>query len=92
MALHQLAVAGAVLLVCAEETHFDPFKELLFGQTGDAEGCLGLVGGCMVGSDYVRPDTSAQLPADFKVPVGWKVAEPSDREVRGAWWRRFGDA
>ncbi|MDA0766157.1 MAG: efflux transporter outer membrane subunit [Verrucomicrobia bacterium] len=51
-----------------------------------------LVGGCMVGSDYVRPDTSAQLPTDFKVPVGWKVAEPSDREARGAWWRRFGDA
>lgn len=46
--------------------------------------------GCMLGPDYVRPDTSAQLPDSFKLPPGWKVAQPADEEDKGPWWTAFG--
>src|SRR5438445_8103512 len=49
-----------------------------------------LVGGCMVGPDYVRP-TAPTSPA-FKESEGWKPAQPSDDAPRGAWWEVFGDA
>ena len=45
--------------------------------------------GCMVGPSYQRPETAAQLPANFKVPDGWKIAEPSDGISKGAWWKAF---
>ncbi|MCB1096427.1 MAG: efflux transporter outer membrane subunit [Verrucomicrobiae bacterium] len=47
---------------------------------------------CMVGPNYQRPDTAAQLPANFKVPAGWKVAEPADAKSKGAWWKTFNDS
>jgi NodT family efflux transporter outer membrane factor (OMF) lipoprotein len=49
-----------------------------------------LVGGCMVGPDYVRP-TAPTSPA-FKESEGWKPAQPSDDAPRGAWWEVFRDA
>lgn len=46
--------------------------------------------GCTIGPDYRRP--SAAVPAAYKeAPAGWKVAQPSDRADRGAWWEIFGD-
>jgi NodT family efflux transporter outer membrane factor (OMF) lipoprotein len=45
---------------------------------------------CTVGPDYVRPD--ARVPPAYRELDGWKVAEPSDAVLRGAWWEVFGDA
>ena len=50
---------------------------------------LTLLGGCMVGPDYVRP--AAPDPAAYKEAAGWKVAQPSDDAPRGLGGRRFGD-
>ncbi|WP_091907641.1 efflux transporter outer membrane subunit [Chitinasiproducens palmae] len=54
--------------------------------------CVALtaLAGCMVGPDYVRPETS--VPASFKeADNGWKVAQPADALPRGDWWRVFDD-
>jgi NodT family efflux transporter outer membrane factor (OMF) lipoprotein len=48
-----------------------------------------LLGGCMVGPDYVRPGAPS-TPA-YKELEGWKVAQPSDALPRGAWWDLFND-
>ncbi len=53
--------------------------------------------GCMVGPKYHTPpvDTPAAYkeltPADFKNTEGWKVAQPKDDALRGAWWEIFDD-
>lgn len=46
----------------------------------------------MVGPNYQRPDTSTQLPSNFKAPDGWKIAEPSDNVAKGEWWKKFSDS
>ena len=51
---------------------------------------LALLGGCMVGPNYVRPP--APTAAAFKEAGDWKPAQPSDAVVRGKWWEMFGDA
>jgi NodT family efflux transporter outer membrane factor (OMF) lipoprotein len=48
-----------------------------------------LLGGCMVGPDYVKP--SAPSTPAYKETDGWKVAEPSDHLPRGPWWEMFED-
>jgi NodT family efflux transporter outer membrane factor (OMF) lipoprotein len=48
-----------------------------------------LLGACTAGPDYVRP--SVDVPSGYKEADGWKVAEPRDQTLRGAWWERFGD-
>jgi NodT family efflux transporter outer membrane factor (OMF) lipoprotein len=48
-----------------------------------------LLGGCMVGPDYVRP--SVDVPAAYKERAGWKQAEPRDQLARGSWWELFDD-
>ena len=48
-----------------------------------------LVNACTVGPDYVRP--SAVAPAAYKETKGWKVAEPREALLKGAWWEIFGD-
>jgi hypothetical protein len=48
-----------------------------------------LLGGCMVGPDYVKP--SAPSTPAYKENEGWKVAQPSDHLPRGAWWDLFAD-
>src|SRR2546422_2085353 len=46
---------------------------------------------CMVvGPDYVRP--TVITPDAYKENDGWKVAQPKDDLIRGAWWEIFGDA
>ena len=45
---------------------------------------------CMVvGPDYVRP--TVITPDAYKENDGWKVAQPKDDLIRGAWWEIFGD-
>jgi NodT family efflux transporter outer membrane factor (OMF) lipoprotein len=55
-----------------------------------ATAMLMLLSACMVvGPDYVRPTVTT--PAAYKENDGWKVAEPKDDVIRGAWWEIFGD-
>jgi len=49
-----------------------------------------LLGGCMVGPDYVKP--SVPMTDAYKETDGWKVAQPSDHLPRGRWWEIFGDS
>ncbi len=46
-----------------------------------------LFSGCMVGPEYVRPTVEA--PVAYKESDGWKVAQPQDDSLRGAWWEIF---
>jgi NodT family efflux transporter outer membrane factor (OMF) lipoprotein len=50
---------------------------------------LALLGGCLVGPNYVRPPAPAA--ATFKEAGDWKPAQPSDAVSRGKWWEIFGD-
>jgi NodT family efflux transporter outer membrane factor (OMF) lipoprotein len=52
-------------------------------------GVLTLLTGCAVGPDYVRP--TAETPAAYKENAGWKVAEPRDNAIKGAWWEIYDD-
>ena len=42
-----------------------------------------------VGPDYVRPPAPA--PIAYKESEGWKVAQPQDAVIRGAWWELFNE-
>ncbi|OXC73669.1 efflux transporter outer membrane subunit [Caballeronia sordidicola] len=48
-----------------------------------------LLGGCMVGPDYHRPQVS--VPATFRELPGWAQAEPNASGPKGAWWTGFND-
>jgi NodT family efflux transporter outer membrane factor (OMF) lipoprotein len=48
-----------------------------------------LLGGCMVGPDYHRPQAPA--PAQYKELPGWTQAAPSDQAPKGDWWTGFND-
>jgi NodT family efflux transporter outer membrane factor (OMF) lipoprotein len=48
-----------------------------------------VLGGCMVGPDYVRP--AVETPPAYRETEGWKRAEPRDAIERGKWWAIFGD-
>jgi NodT family efflux transporter outer membrane factor (OMF) lipoprotein len=50
---------------------------------------VGLVSGCVVGPNYVRPVVVA--PEAYKEQDGWKIARPQDDAFRGPWWERFED-
>jgi len=50
---------------------------------------LGSMSGCVVGPNYIRPPVLT--PDAYKENVDWKVAEPKDDVIRGAWWELFGD-
>jgi NodT family efflux transporter outer membrane factor (OMF) lipoprotein len=54
-----------------------------------AAAAAAVLGGCMVGPDYVRPDAPA--PSSYKEGIGWRVAQPQDALARGQWWDVFGD-
>jgi NodT family efflux transporter outer membrane factor (OMF) lipoprotein len=49
-----------------------------------------LVAGCTVGPNYVRPPVIT--PDAYKENADWKIAEPRDDALRGAWWELFGDS
>ncbi len=57
---------------------------------GGVLGVLLLLGGCMVGPNYKRPD--APVPITYKELAGWKPATPRDAIDRGAWWSIYDDA
>ena len=44
---------------------------------------------CMVGPDYVR--STVETPVAYKESEGWKVAQPQDDTIRGAWWEVFNE-
>ena len=52
-------------------------------------GILLLLNACSVGPNYVRPKT--ETPAAFKEIAGWKMAQPKDDTLHGAWWKIFND-
>jgi len=60
-----------------------------YGAATAAGMLVALLGGCMVGPDYVRP--KAIEPPAYKETGTWKVAQPAAELPRGAWWDIFGD-
>jgi len=52
-------------------------------------GALVIFIACAVGPDYVKP--KAEAPAAYKEAADWKVAQPQEAVVRGAWWKIFKD-
>jgi len=52
-------------------------------------GMLVVFTACAVGPDYVKP--KAEAPATYKEAADWKVAQPQEAVVRGAWWKIFKD-
>lgn len=49
-----------------------------------------LLGGCMVGPDYHRPQLP--MPAQYKELPGWTAASPgADGAPKGDWWTAFND-
>jgi NodT family efflux transporter outer membrane factor (OMF) lipoprotein len=50
---------------------------------------VSLLSGCAVGPKYVRPPVIT--PEAYRELDGWKVAEPGELTLRGAWWETFGD-
>jgi NodT family efflux transporter outer membrane factor (OMF) lipoprotein len=56
-----------------------------------------LLTGCTVGPNYKRPSApmapgyKEAPPASFKDQEGWKVIQPGDAQIKGAWWELFGD-
>jgi NodT family efflux transporter outer membrane factor (OMF) lipoprotein len=43
----------------------------------------------VVGPNYVRP--TAAIEGNYKEIDGWKVAQPQDNALRGAWWEIFNE-
>ncbi len=76
----------------AEEEEMADRKEARRRRAGwrlAAAGMSALLSACTVGPNYVRP--TAPVPPAYKESAGWKVAQPRDNEIRGAWWEAFGD-
>src|SRR5471032_290785 len=48
-----------------------------------------MLGGCMVGPDYHRPQVP--VPAHYKPLPGWTMAQPSAEKPKGDWWTAFND-
>ena len=48
-----------------------------------------LLSGCMLGPDYLRPETAA--PLEFRHTPGWKVAQPAELGTSVAWWSLYQD-
>jgi NodT family efflux transporter outer membrane factor (OMF) lipoprotein len=57
-----------------------------------------LLGGCMVGPKYVKPNTpmtpafKEPPPDSFKETKDWKFAQPGAPSLPAKWWELFGDA
>ncbi|MGZ3538264.1 MAG: efflux transporter outer membrane subunit [Thermodesulfobacteriota bacterium] len=52
-------------------------------------GVFAIFTACSVGPDYTKP--TAQVPESYKELGGWKVAQPRDHLIRGAWWEMLND-
>lgn len=62
----------------------------LAGMRSVVAGTFMLLTACTVGPDYVKPVFEA--PPAYKEINGWKMAQPKDTAIRGAWWEIFNDA
>ncbi len=56
---------------------------------------LALITGCMVGPDYVKPE-SQSAPSYKEIDSsnsgdGWKIAEPNEEGMRSKWWEIYKD-
>jgi outer membrane protein, multidrug efflux system len=52
---------------------------------------MALLGGCLVGPDYKRPEAT-RIPAAYAGSTnGWKVSEPRAHIPKGSWWEMFQD-
>jgi NodT family efflux transporter outer membrane factor (OMF) lipoprotein len=75
-------------------TSMKPVQNLLLASLAAA--CL-LATGCKVGPKYTKatmplaPEFKEQGPDAFKASEGWKAAQPSDQQIKGAWWELFND-
>ncbi|MGZ5714658.1 MAG: efflux transporter outer membrane subunit [Caldimonas sp.] len=64
----------------------------LYHLAGRARGLAGialLLGGCVAGPDYVRPQVAT--PPTWKIEAPWRSGAPADEAPKGPWWQRFGD-
>ena len=52
---------------------------------------MALLNGCTVGPKYTKPSVPAPPTDSYKELDGWKMAQPSDQQLRGKWWEIFGD-
>lgn len=52
--------------------------------------CLGIFNGCMVGPEYSRPETIADVATGYARP-GKHSEDINDLEMVDRWWERFGD-
>jgi NodT family efflux transporter outer membrane factor (OMF) lipoprotein len=56
------------------------------------------VGGCNLAPSYHTPDSDSSsafkeaVRADIKPDGGWKLADPEDERLRGAWWELYRDS
>jgi NodT family efflux transporter outer membrane factor (OMF) lipoprotein len=48
-----------------------------------------LLGGCAVGPNYTRP--VVDVGTSYRETQGWMPATPRDAELRGDWWKLYGD-
>jgi NodT family efflux transporter outer membrane factor (OMF) lipoprotein len=65
------------------------FRSMKFTRSGLAVYPALLLGGCLVGPNYHRPDSP--VPAQFKELPGWTVAAPAADSPKGDWWKAFND-
>lgn len=56
---------------------------------GSLSMALMCLSGCSAGPDYVRPQVN--LPAQYQLAEGWKLAQPGEATVGGTWWEVYGD-
>ena len=49
-----------------------------------------VLAGCAAGPDYRKPEVD--MPVTWQLDAPWRQGTPSDTQVKGAWWERFGDA
>lgn len=85
MTMHTVPVEASS---ACEEPRYNPFASR--ARSYSLFVLLGVLGGCMLGPDYQRPELAA--PAQFKQVEGWKTAAPADVLERGNWWALYGDA
>ena len=64
-------------------------RPMKFSHTALATSLALLLGGCMVGPDYHRPQVAA--PVQYKELPGWTVATPATATPSVDWWTGFGD-
>src|SRR4029077_13942038 len=76
-------------MACMQKITRAALKHRRFAPAIVAATLMALSGCILVGPDYVRPKVIT--PNAYKENEGWRVAQPKDDVIRGAWWEMFGD-